>query len=57
MRLMNGKEKITVFDFSDNFQYGTNKWQKKNYLLRHAGDRRKIYKDKNFPYKLFKVKL
>ena len=57
MRLMSGKEKITVFDFSDNFQYGSNQWQKKNYLLRHADERRKIYKEKNFPYKLFKVKL
>jgi superfamily II DNA or RNA helicase len=57
MRLMNGKDKITVFDFSDNFQYGSNQWQKKNYLLRHADERRKIYKEKNFPYKLFKVKL
>lgn len=57
MRLMNGKDKITVFDFSDNFQYGSNPWQKKNYLLRHADERRKIYKEKSFPYKLFKVKL
>jgi len=57
MRLMDGKDKITVFDFSDNFQYGTHQWQKKNYLLRHADERRKIYKDKRFPYKLFKVKL
>ena len=57
MRLMDGKDKITVFDFSDNFQYGTHQWQKKNYLLRHADERRKIYKDKRFPYKLFKVRL
>ena len=57
MRLMDGKEKITVFDFSDNFQYGTHPWQKRNYLLRHADERRKIYKNKRFPYKLFKVKL
>lgn len=57
MRLMSGKEKITVFDFSDNFVYGSNKWQKKNYLMRHADERRKIYKEKRFPYKLFRVKL
>jgi superfamily II DNA or RNA helicase len=57
MRLMEGKEKITVFDFSDNFLYGTHQWQKKNYLVRHADERRKIYKEKRFPYKLFKVKL
>lgn len=57
MRLMPGKEKITVFDFSDNYMYGTHKWQKKNYLLRHADERRKIYKEKQFPFKLFRVKL
>jgi len=57
MRLMEGKDKITVFDFSDNFSYGNHQWQKKNYLIRHADERRKIYKDKRFPYKLFKVKL
>lgn len=57
MRLMDGKEKITVFDFSDNFIYGTHQWQKKNYLIRHADERRKIYKEKRFPYKLFRVKL
>lgn len=57
MRLMSGKEKITVFDFSDNYQYGTHQWQKKNYLMRHADQRRKIYKDHRFPYKLFRVKL
>lgn len=57
MRLMSGKEKITVFDFSDNFVFGSHKWQKKNYLMRHADERRKIYREKLFPYKLFKVKL
>jgi superfamily II DNA or RNA helicase len=57
MRLMDGKLKITVFDFSDNYQYGTHQWQKKNYLIRHADERRKIYKEKRFPYKLFRVKL
>lgn len=57
MRLMSGKDKITVFDFSDNFIYGSHQWQKKNYLMRHADERRKIYKEKLFPYKLFRVKL
>ena len=57
MRLMSGKDKITVFDFSDNFIYGTHRWQKKNYLMRHAEERRKIYKEKKFPFKLFSVKI
>jgi len=59
MRLMQGKDKITVFDFSDNFKYklGTNKYQEKNYLLRHSDERQRIYKEKRFPYKKFIIKL
>jgi len=57
MRLMEGKEIINVIDFCDNFIYGSNKYQKINYLMRHAYARERIYKDKGFPYKRFKVKL
>ena len=57
MRLMEGKEKIVVIDICDNYEYGTHRYQKKNYLLRHADDRARIYKDRGFPYKRFKVKL
>ena len=57
MRLMEGKELITVVDFCDNYEYGTHKYQKVNYLLRHAKERERIYKDRGFPYKRFKVKL
>jgi superfamily II DNA or RNA helicase len=57
MRLMEGKEVITVIDFSDNFEYGSHKYQKVNYLMRHAKERERIYKDKGFPYKRYKVKL
>lgn len=57
MRLMEGKEKMIVIDFCDNYEYGTHKYQKKNYLLRHANTRAQIYKDRGFPYKRFKIKL
>jgi superfamily II DNA or RNA helicase len=57
MRLMEGKEVITVLDFCDNYEYGTHRYQKINYLMRHARERERIYKDKGFPYKRFKVKL
>jgi superfamily II DNA or RNA helicase len=56
MRLMDGKHKIMVIDFSDNFEYGSG-YQKKNYLMRHADERQKIYNEKKFPNKRFKVKL
>ena len=57
MRLLSGKEKITVIDFSDNFQYGAHKYQKINYLMRHAKIREDIYKEKRFPFKKFKIKI
>ncbi len=56
MRLMEGKEKVTVIDFCDNYEYGSG-YQKKNYLLRHAEERQNIYKKRKFPYKKFRIKL
>ena len=56
MRLMEGKDVITVIDFCDNFEYGTHRFQKVNYLKRHFLERQRIYKDKGFPFKNFKVK-
>lgn len=55
MRLMTGKNKIIVIDFSDNFAYGKG-YQRQNYLMRHSLEREKIYKEKRFPFKRFKVK-
>ena len=55
MRLMEGKEKIVVIDFSDNYEYGK-EYQRRNYLMRHSIQREKIYKEKQFPFKRFKVK-
>jgi len=53
---MEGKDVITVIDFCDNFEYGTHRFQKVNYLKRHFLERQRIYKDKGFPFKNFKVK-
>jgi superfamily II DNA or RNA helicase len=57
MRLMQGKETVTVIDFCDNYIYGSDKYQKINYLMRHANDRLRIYKERGFPYKRFPIKL
>ena len=57
MRLMPGKEIMTVVDFRDNYVYGTHKFQRTNYLMRHAKERERIYSDKKFPFKSFYVKL
>lgn len=56
MRLLEGKEAVTVIDFRDNFVYGTHKHQKINYLMRHAKAREQVYKDKGFSFKTFTVK-
>jgi superfamily II DNA or RNA helicase len=53
MRKMEGKEKVNVIDFVDDFS--TKKYQ--NYLLKHSEARIQIYKKEGFEYKIFKVKL
>ena len=55
MRLLEGKDVVNVVDFRDNFVYGTHKYQRVNYLMRHAKAREQIYQDKKFPFKTFKV--
>jgi superfamily II DNA or RNA helicase len=58
MRLMSGKDKVIVMDFSDNYFWnGPNKFQRKNYLMRHSLERERIYKEKKFPFKRFKIRL
>ena len=57
MRLMEGKEKVFIWDFVDNFQYGQDNRYKNNYLYRHGEERIKTYREQGFPYKRFRVKL
>jgi superfamily II DNA or RNA helicase len=52
MRLYEGKEKVNIIDFVDNFTLTP---KNKNYLMKHSEDRIKIYKEQGFPYKLYKV--
>jgi superfamily II DNA or RNA helicase len=53
MRKMEGKEKVNVVDFVDDFSSA--KYQ--NYLMKHSTARIDIYKREGFQYKIFKVKL
>jgi superfamily II DNA or RNA helicase len=58
MRLREGKDNVVVVDFSDNFFWnGSNQFQRKNYLMRHAAEREKVYKEKKFPFKKFKINI
>jgi superfamily II DNA or RNA helicase len=53
MRKMEGKDKVNVIDFVDDFS--TNHYQ--NYLMKHGEVRMQIYKKECFDYKIFRVKL
>ena len=53
MRKMEGKEKVNVIDFVDDFSTG--KYQ--NYLLKHSKERIEIYKRELFEYKIYNIKL
>jgi superfamily II DNA or RNA helicase len=53
MRKMDGKEKVNVIDFVDDFS--TKCYQ--NYLIKHSEVRIQIYRKECFDYKIFNVKL
>jgi hypothetical protein len=53
MRKMEGKDKVNVIDFVDDFS--SNRYQ--NYLMKHSEARIQIYQKESFEYKIFKVKL
>lgn len=53
MRLFEGKEKVNIIDFVDDFSVGG----KENYLLKHSKERIDIYKKEHFEYKIYEVKI
>ena len=57
MRLMEGKPRVNIIDFVDDYEYGTHKFQKVNYLKRHGFERKNIYIKRKFPFQSFKIKL
>ena len=57
MRLKDGKDKVYLWDFVDDFRYGTDNRYKNNYLYRHGQARIKTYNEQGFPNKTYKVKL
>jgi superfamily II DNA or RNA helicase len=53
MRLFEGKEKVNIIDFVDDFS-----WEgKDNYLLKHCKERIEIYKKEHFDYKIYEIKI
>ncbi|NDE10730.1 MAG: DEAD/DEAH box helicase [Chitinophagia bacterium] len=53
MRKMEGKDKVNIIDFVDDFS--SPKYQ--NYLMKHSEARIQIYKNESFEYKIYKIKL
>lgn len=56
LRLSEGKDKVNIIDFVDDFSTGSG-YKNKNYLLRHSEERLKVYQEQGFPYKIYNVKI
>jgi superfamily II DNA or RNA helicase len=53
MRLYEGKERVNIIDFVDDFSYNGSM----NYLMKHSLERIEIYKREKFEYKTYDVTL
>jgi len=53
MRLYEGKEKVNIIDFVDDFSFEGSA----NYLMKHSLERIEIYKREKFDYKMYNVNL
>jgi superfamily II DNA or RNA helicase len=53
MRKMEGKDKVVVIDFVDDFSIG----RYKGYLSKHSSERIEIYKREGFEYRIYNIKL
>jgi len=51
MRLFEGKEKVNIIDFVDDFSWNG----KENYLMKHSRERIEIYKKEQFDYKIYEI--
>ena len=56
MRPYPGKDKTVMFDFIDDFRYGSG-YYSENYLFRHGKERSKIYREQKFPVYYQEVKI
>ena len=53
MRLYEGKERVNIIDFVDDFSYEGSM----NYLMKHSLERIEIYKREKFEYKTYDITL
>lgn len=52
MRLMDGKKYVTVIDLIDDFTFG----KSKNFIMKHADERKRIYEDEKYIIKEYRIK-
>lgn len=59
LRTYPGKDKVLLFDFVDDLKYAPKgiKYKRENYLWKHGCERKKIYKEQNFPVYERKISL
>lgn len=48
LRMSEGKDKVIVFDFVDDFRYSSGN-KRDNYVWKHYKERKRIYKEQGFP--------
>ena len=53
LRKSDGKDRATLYDIADDMRYKKHM----NYTLRHFVDRTRIYKEEQFPFKIYKIGL
>jgi type I site-specific restriction endonuclease len=56
LRKHHSKELVKIYDFVDDFRYKDSDIDWVNYTYRHGTERRKIYKEEQFPYEVQDVK-
>lgn len=59
MRKLEDKDKVNIIDIVDDFRYKEKgkKLSRGNYLWKHGQERKKIYKNEQFPIKTYRIKL
>ena len=56
LRQHHSKDVVKIYDFVDDFRWGSGSDQWMNYIYRHGMERRKIYKEEKFPFEVQSVK-
>ena len=56
LRQHHNKDIVKIYDYIDDFRWGSGSDEWLNYVYRHGMARRKIYKEENFPFEVQSIK-